>query len=131
MVAFALSDDLRPGVTEVIQKLYNGGVNVRMISGDNLYTAVETAKLAGILGPDEDKVDKVCMEGAEFRELVQGVRQVGEGKFEVGNKANFRAIAQRLKVLARSTPEDKFALIVGLKDLGANVAVTADGLNDA
>jgi P-type E1-E2 ATPase len=34
-------------------------------------------------------------------------------------------------VLARSTPEDKFTLVVGLKELGANVAVTADGLNDA
>jgi P-type E1-E2 ATPase len=33
--------------------------------------------------------------------------------------------------LARSTPEDKFALIVGLKELGASVAVTADGINDA
>jgi P-type E1-E2 ATPase len=32
--------------------------------------------------------------------------------------------------LARSTPEDKFTLIVGLKELGANVAVTADGIND-
>jgi Ca2+-transporting ATPase len=33
--------------------------------------------------------------------------------------------------LARSTPEDKLALIVGLKELGATVAVTADGINDA
>lgn len=47
------------------------------------------------------------------------------------NKANFKTIAGSLKVLARATPEDKFALIVGLRDLGANVAVTADGLNDA
>jgi P-type E1-E2 ATPase len=33
-------------------------------------------------------------------------------------------------VLARSTPEDKFTLIAGLKELGHCVAMTADGLND-
>lgn len=33
--------------------------------------------------------------------------------------------------MARSTPEDKFAFIAGLKDLGVNVSVTADGINDA
>lgn len=33
--------------------------------------------------------------------------------------------------MARSTPDHKFALIVGLKDIGSYVAVTADGINDA
>ena len=74
------------------------------------------------------------MLGKDFREAVGGVRKYvdnqGQEKWEVVNKPNFRAIAQRLKVLARSTPEDKFSLIVGLKELGANVAVTADGIND-
>ncbi len=74
------------------------------------------------------------MLGKDFREAIGGVRKftdaTGVEKWEVINKPNFRAIAQRLKVLARSTPEDKFALIVGLKELGASVAVTADGIND-
>ena len=39
-------------------------------------------------------------------------------------------LSQKLKVLARSTPEDKFTLIQGLKELGHCVAVTADGIND-
>jgi Ca2+ transporting ATPase len=34
-------------------------------------------------------------------------------------------------VLARSTPEEKFALVVGLQEIGLSIAVTADGLNDA
>jgi Ca2+ transporting ATPase len=126
---------LREGVIEVMSKLYKGGINVRMISGDNLETAVFAAKQAGILQGEDEKYDKVCMEGKEFRELVGGVRKVpdhlGNEKWEVINKQNFKTIAQRLKVLARSTPDDKFAMIVGLKDLGANVSVTADGINDA
>ena len=36
-----------------------------------------------------------------------------------------------MKVLARSTPDDKLALIAGLRSLGCAVAVTADGINDA
>jgi Ca2+-transporting ATPase len=32
--------------------------------------------------------------------------------------------------LARSTPEDKYLLTVGLKKLGNIVAVTGDGTND-
>lgn len=44
---------------------------------------------------------------------------------------NFKAIASKLKVLTRSTPEDKYMLVTGLKDLGAVVAVTGDGTNDA
>jgi len=44
-----------------------------------------------------------------------------------GNKAMFRRIKDNLKVLARSTPEDKYMLVTGLKELNAVVAVTGDG----
>mmetsp|Transcript_7833 Transcript_7833/g.7308 ORF Transcript_7833/g.7308 Transcript_7833/m.7308 type:complete len:524 (-) Transcript_7833:50-1621(-) len=135
LAGFGLNDDLRDGVYEVITKLFNGGINVRMISGDNIETAKAMAKKAGILQNDDDSYDKVCMLGEEFRELIGGVSKYvdaqGTEKYEIGNKKNFKEVAQRLKVLARSTPEDKFSLIVGLKELGASVAVTADGINDA
>lgn len=50
---------------------------------------------------------------------------------EIGNKKNFRDIKDKLKVLARSTPEDKFMLVTGLKECNSVVAVTGDGTNDA
>lgn len=34
---------------------------------------------------------------------------------EVGDLDNFRKVAKDLKVLARSSPEDKFLLVTGLK----------------
>lgn len=40
-------------------------------------------------------------------------------------------MASKLKVLARSSPEDKYLMVVGLKQLGDVVAVTGDGTNDA
>ena len=43
----------------------------------------------------------------------------------------FELIVKDLKVLARSTPQDKYLLVSGLKALGGVVAVTGDGTNDA
>ena len=40
-------------------------------------------------------------------------------------------MAKNLKVLARSTPDDKYLLVTGLKQLNCVVAVTGDGTNDA
>lgn len=40
VAAFGLNDDLREGVNEAIKKLQAGGVNVRMLSGDNMQTAI-------------------------------------------------------------------------------------------
>ena len=49
----------------------------------------------------------------------------------IANLRAFRRIRDKLKVLARATPEHKFMLVTGLKELGAVVAVTGDGTNDA
>lgn len=40
-------------------------------------------------------------------------------------------IRNKLKVLARSRPNDKYVMVSGLKQLGDIVAVTGDGTNDA
>jgi len=40
-------------------------------------------------------------------------------------------VRNKLKVLARSRPNDKYVMVSGLKQLGDIVAVTGDGTNDA
>jgi len=42
-----------------------------------------------------------------------------------------RIVDYSLKVLARSSPDDKFLLVTGLRELNHIVAVTGDGTNDA
>ena len=68
-----------------------------MLSGDNLYTAIEAAKRAGILTEAEEKEDKSCMIGKRFRELVGSVKKVvdknGVERLEISNKQNFKQIA--------------------------------------
>lgn len=54
LASFGLNDDLRENVHEIVTKLFRGGVNVRMISGDNLDTAKVAAKRAQILNEKDE-----------------------------------------------------------------------------
>jgi len=145
---YGIKDVLRPGVKNAIELCKQAGVKVRMVTGDNMVTAKAIAKLCGIY--DEDNGD-TAMEGPAFWNKIGGVvrkekdnlvgleadiqeedekKDSDDGKV-VGNKEAFIKIASKLTVLARSRPEDKHALVTGLKQLGQVVAVTGDGTNDA
>lgn len=130
-----IKDPLRPEIPLAVQRCKNAGVTVRMITGDVKHTAIAIAKDAGILDANFDlsKNEYDVMDGKEFREFVGGL-VLGEGKdakHTVGNVQNFEIVASHLKVLARSSPDDKYLMVVGLKQLGNVVAVTGDGTNDA
>lgn len=61
-------------------------------------------------------------------------KRAAESKIRIDtikNKSKFNEIYPRLAVLARSRPEDKYALVVGLMENKHVVAVTGDGTNDA
>lgn len=52
-------------------------------------------------------------------------------KESVGDMAKMQKVRDKLKVLARSRPNDKYVMVAGLKQCGDIVAVTGDGTNDA
>lgn len=111
-----IQDPLRPGVKEAIAKCHTAGVTVRMVTGDNILTARAISKSCGILPVDVADDPELCMEGPKFRMLAETDRL---------------RIVPKLRVLARSSPEDKRVLVATLKQLGEVVAVTGDGTNDA
>ena len=49
----------------------------------------------------------------------------------IGNKEEYAKIIQNIDIIARSRPEDKYSLTIGIKKLGNIVAVVGDGTNDA
>ncbi len=108
-----IHDPLRPGVSESVQSCQRAGVTVRMVTGDSLLTAKTIAKQCGILSDDNTDL---AMEGADFRAL---------------DDSEMARVVPYLKVVARSSPEDKQRLVVALKSMGEVVAVTGDGTNDA
>ncbi len=60
------------------------------------------------------------------------IEETENSSFEtVGNLENFKLIRDQLRVLARSTPSDKYLLTVGLQKLGHVVSITGDGTGDA
>ena len=131
-----IKDPLRDGIPEAVARCNEGGVRVRMVTGDNKITAIAIAKEAGILPEDWEPTEGDCtvMEGKEFREFVGGL--VNEGTEEepdetVGNMENFKLVRDQLCVLARSSPDDKYLITTGLKKLDHVVAMTGDGTNDA
>ncbi|GLA30692.1 calcium-translocating P-type ATPase [Aspergillus phoenicis ATCC 13157] len=107
---FGIHDPLRPEVTDAIQQCHSAGVKVKMVTGDNLNTALAIAESCGI------KTDAgIAFEAPELRKL---------------NNDELDMIIPRLQVLARSSPSDKQLLVNRLKHLGEIVAVTGDGTND-
>lgn len=111
-----IQDPLKEGVAHAVLQCKEAGVTVRMVTGDNLNTAKSISRACHILTPDDLSNDYAYMEGPAFRKLTDAERT---------------RIAPRLKVLARSSPEDKRVLVETLKKAGEVVAVTGDGTNDA
>ncbi len=172
-----MEDPLKPGVPESIRQLQGdrhsagAGVAVRMVTGDNINTAIAISKKCNILreGVDLDAngvpLPFVVMEGCDFRQMVveKETDEIGKVKLDdkgtpvlkmddkkryVINMAEFDKVWPALRVLARSSPEDKLTLVRGMhkstlyedpkavQEWGIFadkqvVAVTGDGTNDA
>ena len=105
-----IHDPLREGVVEAVAQCQQSGVVVRMVTGDNLTTAQAIATDCGIMTEGS-----ITMEGPIFRQLSDDAMD---------------KVLPKLRVLARSSPEDKRILVQRLKHLGETVAVTGDGTND-
>lgn len=86
-------------------------------------TAISIAKEANILPSDyEHSVDSTyVMEGSYFSNNCGGLEEGGK---KVNNIGQFERCVENLVVVARSTPENKYLLVTGLKELGNVVAVT-------
>ncbi|XP_073127161.1 putative calcium-transporting ATPase 13, plasma membrane-type [Henckelia pumila] len=108
-----LKDPCRPGVKKAVEDCQFAGVKVKMITGDNVFTAKAIATECGILRPDQDGI---VIEGVEFRGYTD------EERMEKVDK---------ICVMARSSPFDKLLMVQCLKRKGHVVAVTGDGTNDA
>ncbi|KAM3240618.1 hypothetical protein ACQJBY_053964 [Aegilops geniculata] len=110
-----MKDPCRPGVRDAVELCTNSGVKVRMVTGDNLQTARAIALECGIL-TDPQASAPVIIEGKVFRAYSDAERE---------------AIADKISVMGRSSPNDKLLLVKALKKNGHVVAVTGDGTNDA
>ncbi|XP_030040714.1 plasma membrane calcium-transporting ATPase 2 isoform X3 [Manduca sexta] len=120
-----IEDPVRPEVPEAIRKCQKAGITVRMVTGDNVNTARSIAVKCGILKPTDDFL---ILEGKEFNRRIRDAN--GEVQQHLVDK-----VWPKLRVLARSSPTDKYTLVKGMIESKAFdtrevVAVTGDGTND-
>ncbi|XP_023310834.1 plasma membrane calcium-transporting ATPase 1 [Anoplophora glabripennis] len=120
-----IEDPVRPEVPDAIKKCQKAGITVRMVTGDNVNTARSIATKCGIVKPNEDFL---ILEGKEFNRRIRD--STGEVQQHLLDK-----VWPKLRVLARSSPTDKYTLVKGIIDSNISdnrevVAVTGDGTND-
>ncbi|XP_064473552.1 plasma membrane calcium-transporting ATPase 2-like isoform X3 [Ornithodoros turicata] len=120
-----IEDPVRAEVPEAIRKCQRAGITVRMVTGDNVNTARSIALKCGIIKPGDDFL---VLEGKELNRRIRDSN--GEIQQHLLDK-----VWPRLRVLARSSPQDKYNLVKGIieskvRDNREVVAVTGDGTND-
>ncbi|KAG8389292.1 hypothetical protein BUALT_Bualt02G0213700 [Buddleja alternifolia] len=111
-----MKDPCRPNARKAIQFCRVAGVDIKMITGDNVFTARAIATECGILEHDQQVATGEVIEGIEFRNYTPEERML---------KVN------QIRVMARSSPLDKLLMVQCLRQKGHVVAVTGDGTNDA
>eukprot|EP00760_Papus_ankaliazontas_P027794 PhM_4_TR3447/c0_g1_i3/m.21923/K05850/ATP2B; Ca2+ transporting ATPase, plasma membrane len=116
LAILGIQDPIRPEVPLAVAKAAGAKVTVRMVTGDNINTAIAIGKKCGIY---EDNGYDVAMLGVDFRAMYEKERD------------KLVDIVPRLRILARSSPTDKYILVQMLQDAGEVVGVTGDGSNDA
>ena len=109
---FGLEDPLRSNARDSVEKCQRAGIVVRMVTGDNAFTARSIARQCGIIQTEED----VVLEGPQFRAM---------------SEEDIQQLLPNLRVMARSSPNDKLLLVNALIKARETVAVTGDGANDA
>jgi Ca2+-transporting ATPase len=119
LALFAISDPLRKEVPNAIRQCNEAGIDVKIVTGDTVATAMEIARQTGVVDSLNEKGEAIndkCITGAEFAALTD------EEALEC---------VSELKVMSRARPTDKQRLVSLLQQRGEVVAVTGDGTNDA
>ncbi|XP_015247152.1 PREDICTED: calcium-transporting ATPase type 2C member 1 [Cyprinodon variegatus] len=104
-------DPPREGVKEAVATLINSGVAIKMITGDSQETAVSIASRLGLYSKGSQ-----CLSGEEVDHL------------DLQELSN---VVPRIAVFYRASPRHKLKIVKSLQNLGAVVAMTGDGVNDA
>lgn len=107
----AISDPLREDVFASINKCLSSGIDVKILTGDNLITAKAISKELDLLDNKH-----IAVEAKEIEKL---------------SDEELEKLLPKIRVIARSTPSIKMRVVKILKELGNIVAVTGDGINDA
>lgn len=107
---FSFEDPLRKDVDEKIMAIKNAGIKVVMLTGDGVETSKHIAEICRIYDKDDE-----ILTGKKFRKMTEE---------EINDKI------EKVRIIARATPNDKKKFVELLQKRNKIVAVTGDGAND-
>lgn len=113
-------DPPRDEAITAIRSCRDAGIQVKMITGDNVHTATFIASQIGLLNtarkdnPDVHSVTAIT--GYDIKKL---------------SEEELTDIVEKINVFARVSPEQKLSLVRALQSREQIVAMTGDGVNDA
>ena len=107
----SIADPVRKDVVKAVSECKTAGIKVKILTGDNMNTALAVARELKLATDDSQVVN-----ASELEKLSDDA---------------LKKIIPRITVIARSTPLIKLRVVRALKSLGEVVAVTGDGINDA
>ena len=107
-----IEDPVRNDVPDAVSNCYNAGVDVIMMTGDNILTASEIARQANFksLTPGLESIRAIEAKDFDEKQLENGVYP---------------------NVIARCKPEDKLRILKAFQERGYICAMTGDGVNDS
>ncbi|MCI8447330.1 MAG: calcium-translocating P-type ATPase, PMCA-type [Eubacterium sp.] len=107
-----IRDDVRPEARDAIRQVQEAGIQVVMITGDRLETAVAIAKDAGLLKSENDR----AISSAQLNEMTDD---------------EVKKIMPEIRVIARALPTDKSRMVRLCQEMNLVVGMTGDGVNDS
>ncbi len=106
-----IMDPPRPEVKDAIEICQKAGIKVKMITGDQQFTATAIGKELGITDG--------------------GIPAVNGGAIAQFSDAEMDEAAMNSTIFSRVTPDQKMRIVSSLQNQGEIVAMTGDGVNDA
>ncbi len=107
-----IRDDVRPEARDAIRQVQEAGIQVVMITGDRLETAIAIAKDAGLLKSDKDR----AISSAQLNEM---------------SDEEVKKLIPDIRVIARALPTDKSRMVRLCQEMNLVVGMTGDGVNDS
>jgi len=107
-----IRDEVRPEAKDAIAQVQGAGIQVVMITGDRLETAVAIAKDAGLLKSSKN----VALSSAQLNSM---------------SDDEVKKIIPKIRVIARALPTDKSRMVRLCQEMNLVVGMTGDGVNDS
>ena len=111
-----MMDPPRPEAIEAIRVCKAAGIDVKMITGDHIDTAIAIGKQIGLISTAAESEQPIALNSPDIEALSQ---------------EDLVPLVDQIPVFARVTPKQKLRLVEALQYRGHIAAMTGDGSNDA